>query len=144
MTDLDRKFIEIKLDLLNKYYNIIKQLCKFDIAKIKKDIYKLSTAERHLQLLVDTMIDVNMHIIKRLTLRPSPDLEGTFKVLGQNGVLNQAFAEKIAPVVGVRNRLVHRYEEIDTELFLRNLKKHHGDFLTYARAIKRYIDKKAE
>lgn len=141
MTDLERQFVETKLGLIDKYYRVIKVIVEFEPAEIKKDIFKLSTAERHLQLIVDTMIDINMHIIKRQTLRPSADLEGTFKVLGQNGVLDQAFAEKIAPVVGVRNRLVHRYEEIDTELFLRNLKAHHGDFLAYAKAIKKYIDK---
>ena len=141
MTYLDRDFIYKKLELIDKYQEPIVKLIDEGIADLKKDQIKLHAAERLLQLIVDTMIDINFHIIKQKAFKPSPDLEGTFSILGQNGVLDGQFAQKLAPVVGTRNRLVHRYEEIDTDLFLENLQKNKDDFLEYARQIKTFVDK---
>jgi uncharacterized protein YutE (UPF0331/DUF86 family) len=48
------------------------------------------------------------------------------------------FAERIAPTVGLRNRLVHRYEEIKSELLIRTAKNEKNDFkeyITYIRAM---------
>ena len=41
----------------------------------------------------------------------------------QNKVLPKDFAKRIAPIVDLRNRLVHRYEKIDKNLFLKMLYK---------------------
>src|SRR3989338_11495782 len=141
MTYIDRDFIYKKLELIEKYREPLINLINEGIIKLKQDQIKLHAVERLLQLIVDTMIDINFHIIKQKAFPSSPDLEGTFSILGQNGVLDGQFAQKLAPVVGTRNRLVHRYEEIDTDLFLENLQKNKDDFLEYARQIKTFVDK---
>ena len=69
------------------------------------------------------------------------DLQSTFKMLGDCGVIEKGFADKIAPVVGVRNMLVHRYEKLDTDIFLNNLKRNFSDFKTYLVQIDEYLKK---
>lgn len=102
---------------------------------------KLHIAERLIQLIVDGMIDINQHFIRELKLKISEDLQGTFIIMGENKVLPQEFAEKIAPVVGVRNILVHQYEKLDKEMFLRNLRQHFGDFKKYQQYILEHLKK---
>ena len=87
------------------------------------------------------MIDVNQHIIHELNLKISEDLQGTFLILGENNVLPKDFAQKIAPVTGVRNILVHQYEKLDKEMFIRNLRKHFSDFEKYQQYIVEYLKK---
>ena len=53
----------------------------------------------------------------------------------------QDFAEKIAPVVAVRNRIVHGYESLDKELFIKNLRKNYSDFKKYIESIENYLEK---
>lgn len=106
------------------------------------DSGKLHIAERLVQLIVDGMIDINQHFIRELKLKISDDLQGTFMIMGENNILPGEFAEKIAPVVGVRNILVHQYEKLDKKMFLRNLRKHFSDFKKYQQYIGSYLKKR--
>jgi len=62
-------------------------------------------------------------------------------VLAENNILPESFAKKIAPVVGLRNRLVHRYEKIDLDLLLSLVRKNKEDFIEYVKYIFQFIEK---
>ncbi|HHN65018.1 MAG TPA: DUF86 domain-containing protein, partial [Nitrospirae bacterium] len=95
--------------------------------------------ERLVQLIVDEIIDINKHIIKYGRLQVPEDTFSTFLVLGINNILPPEFAKRLAPVVGLRNRLVHRYEKIDVDLLLKELRRNSSDFEEYLRYIFQYI-----
>lgn len=138
----DRRFVNNKLKELDIYYQEMIEILKSSDTIILSDIDKLRHAERSLQLAVDTMIDINQHFIKELKLRVSDDFQSTFEVLAENKILPQVFALKIAPVVGLRNRIVHRYEEVDEKLFLASFRKNCRDFEKYMKYIYAYLNKK--
>lgn len=87
------------------------------------------------------MVDINNHLIRRLNFSIPDDFQSTFIILAKNNILSYDFAEKIAPIVGMRNRLVHRYEEINMDLFLNTLQKEKEDFKEYIKIIFDYINK---
>ena len=134
-------FIKNKLKELDKYYQEMQDVLKFSDNAILSDIDKLRHAERSLQLVVDTMIDINQHYIKELKLPTSDDFQGTFLILAENKILPKIFAEKIAPVVGLRNRIVHRYEEVDKKLFITSFRKNYKDFDKYMKYIYQYMQR---
>lgn len=140
MTQIDKDFIEAKLDSISDYQEKIEKIFEFDITEIKKDFLKLHAAERLLQLIVDTMIDINTHIIRRQNLKPASDLYSTFVILSKNKILDENFAEKLAPITGMRNRIIHRYEAVDIDLFLKTFAKQKNDFVHYAQAIESYLE----
>ena len=70
-------------------------------------------------------------IIKEKDLKEAEDFQGTFYTLADNNILPKNFALKIAPVVGVRNRIVHGYESLEKSLFMSNLRKNYSDFEKY-------------
>lgn len=111
--------------------------------KVKREATLLHTAERLVQLLVDTMIDINIHILisKEKTYDKT---QSTFLLLGKMKILPENFARKIAPIVGLRNILVHRYEELDKNLFITNLFNNKNDFKTYMVAIHRFVRKEQQ
>ncbi len=119
----------------------VNDLFKFSDAEILKDSLKYHTAERLLQLIVDLLLDINYHLIKELNLEVSDDLQGTFYILGENSVLPKDFSKQIAPVVGLRNRIVHRYESLDKGLFVKSFRKNYADFEAYLKFINEYIKK---
>jgi uncharacterized protein YutE (UPF0331/DUF86 family) len=53
--------------------------------------------------------------------------------------LPEGFARRIAPVVGLRNRLVHRYEKINVEVLLDTIQKSKYDFKKYVKHILEYL-----
>jgi uncharacterized protein YutE (UPF0331/DUF86 family) len=140
---LDHIFLDKKKQLVSKYLDELEPLIITNsISALKADSTKCHTVERLFQLLVDTMIDINVHILREGHLGTVDDLQSTFKLLGDSKVLEATFASKIAPIVGARNMIVHRYEKLDMDLFLNNLKNNFSDFKTYIVQIDSFASKK--
>lgn len=100
------------------------------------DLYIL---ERFFQIVVDDALDINHHFIKELKLPTPDDLQSTFKILAENKILSPDFAEKFAPVVGLRNRVVHQYEKVDPVVFLENFRANITDFDIYLKHILEFL-----
>jgi len=132
--------ISEKVNRVDGYLDEAKPLLKFSVQEILSDITKLRTLERNFQLIVDEMIDINQHFIKELNFDLSNDLEGTFHILGESNILPRDFVLKISPVVGLRNRLVHRYEELDPKIFIETFQKEYSDFEKYIKFISDYLE----
>ena len=138
-------FVYQKLQTIEEYRKELAELLKkTSDEEFFSSSEKLHVAERLVQLIVDGMIDINQHFIRELKLELSDDLQGTFAALGENKIIPQEFAEKIAPVVGVRNILVHQYEKLDKEVFVKNLRKHFSGFEKYRQYIVAYLEKHEE
>lgn len=132
-------FVVKKIEEIEDYLKEIRELFEFDDKKIIGDTGNLHIAERLLQLVVDTMLDINQHFIKELKLKTADDFQSTFYILAENNVLPKNFAKKIAPVVGLRNRIVHRYDTIDKALFIKTFRKNISDFEKYQKFIVKYL-----
>lgn len=139
---LDYPLIAKKMQLLDSYLDELRPfVADFSSDDILSDSFKYHTLERLFQLVIDTMIDVNRHIIKNKHFGAPDDLESTFQLLGEKKVLEEAFAFKISPVVGVRNMIVHRYEKLDRNKFVQNVKSNFSDFANYIKQIRQFVEK---
>jgi len=136
---IDRYFIETKLSYIQSYCVELDNILAFTDIEIKRDFIKLRALERILQLIVDEIIDINNHIIRYHPLTVPEDFQSSFRVLAEHKILPEEFADKIAPVVGLRNRLVHRYEKINIDLLLQAIRKNKEDFKEYTRYIFNFI-----
>ncbi len=101
----------------------------------------LAAIERFLQLIVDTAVDINSHIIASNKYQMPDDYFTTFVVLGEHGILDDGFALKIASSVGLRNKIVHNYEEVRATQMINDIKTNIGDYKIYIKAILAYLDR---
>lgn len=138
---IDKEFIKTKLFLIKLYYEELEHILSFSDLEIKKDFIKLRAIERIIQLIVDEIIDINNHIVRYHPLKLPSDFQSSFLILAEDDILPESFSKKIAPVVGLRNRLVHRYEKIDVDLILNLIRKNKEDFVEYVRHILEFIQK---
>ena len=129
---LDKNLITKKLAILDGFIVELAPIVALSEQEILNDDLKFHTSERMFQLIVDEMIDINTHLIRVKDLVPPDDLQSTFKVLGKAGILPVDFAEKISPIVGLRNAIVHRYEHVDLKLFVHLLKHDFDDFKKFS------------
>ncbi len=136
---IDKRFVEAKLSYIQSYYQELETILTYPDHEIKEDKVKLRALERIIQLIVDEMIDVNNHFIRYAQLRVPGDFQSTFLVLAENHILPHEFAAKLAPIVGLRNRLVHRYEEVDMGILLNTIRRSKNDFREYVKHILRYL-----
>jgi len=131
----ERAFVAKKINELKGYIGELYDLLRVPDDEILHDSGKIHIAERLLQLIVDSMIDINQHYIREQRLPTVEDYQSTFRVLGAHDILPDDFAEKLAPVVGLRNIVVHRYEQLDKDLFIKLLRKNSDDFSRYCNEI---------
>ena len=133
-----------KLEKIKLFYEELEGVFRVPAQEIQKDYIKCHAVERLLQLIVDEILDVNNHLIARLNLELPDDFQGTFQILSDNKIIPEELAKKIAPVVGLRNRLVHRYEKIDLDFILRQIQNEKANFKNYIKFIEEYIDSYAK
>ena len=130
---IDVELISRKLKFISEYTAELEEIFSASAnEEILANSLKYHTAERLFQLVVDAMIDINIHIIRTQNVIPPDDFESTFIALGKSKVLPDDFAVHIAPVVGLRNRVVHRYESLQRNQFIDELRKNLSDFKQFA------------
>lgn len=96
-------------------------------------------AERYLERMIGRMIDINYHLITEAGHAPPRDYYQSFTQLAKFGVLPPAFAAQIAACAGLRNRLVHEYDEIDPARVYDGLQAAVRDIPEYLRRIDEYL-----
>ena len=127
------------MEQFKEYYGKINSLILENIDELLSNELKYHTLERLFQLLVDTCIDINIHIIKEKIGKIPDDLQSTFKELGNSKIIPNILAQKMAPVVGLRNRIVHQYDTLNKSDFINLLKQNMKDFDEYFIAIRKEI-----
>ena len=137
----EKPFVIEKLNYMDDYIKEMESFLKSSDIEILKDMRTLRALERDFQLVVDAMTDINQHFIRELNLPLPDDFQSAFYILGKNGILPKDFSDKIAPIVGLRNKVVHRYETVSNEQFLEDLRNNFSDFKTYEKYILDYSQK---
>lgn len=123
--------IEGKLTDIQRYFGELEPVLRFSRAEILDDPLKLHTVERLFQLIVDTALDINTHIIVESSLPVPDDYQNTFVVLGEQGILSMSFVNRIAPSVGLRNLIVHRYGHVDLKRMVDDIQHEISDYREY-------------
>jgi len=96
--------------------------------------------ERLFQLIVDEAVDINAIILEKEG-KPFPDTnQATFEALVDIGAIPKEFHLKIAGSVGLRNRLVHRYETVQRKVLIEEVARYVMAYKEYAIfVVKRYV-----
>ena len=97
----------------------IKQLQKsadIDVADYKESFDQQLIVERLLHLLIESATDINMHLAVMDGQPPPETYYDSFLALARMGAISMDLAEQLAPSAGLRNRLVHDYDDIDSAI----------------------------
>ncbi len=121
------------------YFNELDPILKNETREIIENNLKLRTVERLFQLIVDTAIDINTHIIAESDFNVPDDYQGTFIVLAENKILPMDFALKISPSVGLRNLVIHKYGRVDTKKMVDDIKNEINQYLEYLKYINKFL-----
>lgn len=139
------EFVERKLQLITEELARLTEFRDVSYEELTGDAIRLAAVERILERIVLRAIDVNEHLITasadgeeerstRLTYRD------TFLELADLGVYARDFAEEIAGSAGLRDVLVHEYNDVDHRIVHGSIRKALGQFATYVEAVQGFID----
>lgn len=139
MTELDRALVRRKLSTIARNLADLEPIAVLSREAYQADRLRRKAAERLLQELIEAAVDANLHILRALGGPVPEDYYSSFIALGQHKILPAELAARLAPSAGLRNRLVHEYDEIDDRIVLQALGAAHRDFGDYLARVELYV-----
>lgn len=110
---IDPVLVTRKINLIAKDLKAMTPYREMAIEMYVDDPVHELVVERYLERTVGRMIDINYHLVTALGEPPPRDYFDSFTALGKLGVLPAKLARTIVQAAGLRNRIVHEYDEID-------------------------------
>ena len=106
-----------------------------------RDLYKRKAAERLLQELIEAAIDINTYITVQTGHIAPDDYYESFLKMGELKIISLDLANKLAPSAGLRNRLVHEYNQLEHSLVLDAVRMAEELYPIYVKEINDYVSK---
>lgn len=131
--------VRSKLQNLQAYLEKLRILSDIPRQEFFEDFTKVESAKHLLQVSIETCLDIGNHIIASERFRAPETYADTFNVLVEHQVLTDEYLKTFRRMVQFRNRLVHLYWEVDTEIVYEILQNNLDDFDTFAKLILDYI-----
>src|SRR5438309_12108255 len=72
-----------------------------------------SLAERHLQIAIQSVIDIGHHVVADMDLGLPQEYKDVFRILANNNIISEPLGKKLESMTGMRNILVHDYLRVD-------------------------------
>ena len=113
MSPVDQSVVTRKVDVITDRLEELTPFGAADLDAYTSDRARKKGAEKFLQELVNTALDLNYHVLTQSGHQLPEGAFDSFLRMSRIGVLDADLAPKLAPFGGLRNRLVHEYEEID-------------------------------
>lgn len=139
MTEVDASLVRRKLAAITRNLEDLAAIVGLTLAAYRGDRFRQKGTERLLQETVEAAVDVNLHLLRALGVPTPPDYFDSFVQVGRHGIISQALAERLAPSAGLRNRLVHQYDDIDDGIVLRAVGEARRQFAEYVAAVERHL-----
>ena len=125
---VDRGLILKKLAVLEGYREQLREFESLTVATYQADWKVQRIVERTLQMMIELCADIAGHIIADRRLRTPETYADSFRVLGENSLLNPEQASVMEKMAKFRNIVVHQYDAVDAEIVILILQKHLDDF----------------
>jgi uncharacterized protein YutE (UPF0331/DUF86 family) len=108
--------IRRRLARFTAYVQILDRYRRYDLETFVGDPEHYGSAERFLQLAIESTLDMGSHIVSEEQLgsvEVSRDIPRHFR---QHGLIDEALERRWIQMIGFRNILVHEYTELDRSI----------------------------
>ncbi len=132
-----------RLRELDRRLRLLDGLRREDRDDYLADVAVQAQVERHLQLALQSAIDVALHLAADSPGRPVEGYGDAFVALGDGGVLPATLAGRLRLAAGLRNVLVHGYVDVDPALVWASLDDL-GDLREFATHVDDWLEGRAD
>lgn len=131
--------IRKRLVVLDEYLEVLRSLQKYSLEEFLDNPEHYGSAERFLQLAIETTLDIGNHIVSSLGLGEVNWYSDVAALLEEKGYINVELREKWIKIIGFRNILIHNYLEVDRKIVFDVLQNRLGDIEQLKKAFIAFI-----
>lgn len=136
---INKDLILSKLLKIKNYIQELKTFSNITFEEYKRDFIKKRAVERLIFLLVEVATDINSYVIVEIGKNPPTDYYDSFIKAIEIGLISKQLGEKLAPSAGLRNRLVHEYDEIKDDIVYSSINDAIELYTTFIKEVNDYI-----
>jgi len=126
---LDTERVRRKIAYIRQQVSTINNITKtYSRQDIIGDPLKLSALKYLLQTSIEAMIDIAYHITAKNFNYPPYGARDAFKMLSAKGFISSSDFDTYSAMIGLRNRLVHGYDDVSPEVLYDIITEQLGDF----------------
>lgn len=119
MSPLEIAVLRRKLSRIVENLSELKAVKGITVKEWRADAMRKAAAERWLHICIEAAVDFNSHVLVGLGHpAPADGYQSFIDLAKHTRIIDADLATKLAPSVGLRNRLVHRYDDLDDDLVL--------------------------
>lgn len=131
--------IRKRLVVLDEYLEVLRSLQKYSLEEFLDNPEHYGSAERFLQLAIETTLDIGNHIVSSLGLGEVNWYSDVAALLEEKGYITVELREKWIKIIGFRNILIHNYLEVDRKIVFDVLQNRLGDIEQLKKAFIAFI-----
>lgn len=113
---VDPNVIRRRLQKLNEYLDILRTTQQYSRSEFVEDPYLYGSAERFLQLSIESINDMASHVVVDENLGAVERAQDLPDIFESEGLIGEEMREQWTDMVGFRNALVHDYLDIDRDI----------------------------
>lgn len=140
MPRIEPEVVSAKLEFMNRYLDRLEAYSSISLEDYLNSPDTQTLVERFLQLIAETGNDANRHILKGLGREQPTTNRDTPIAIAQAGVIDRDLARRLSQSIGLRNVIVHLYDEIDPTVVHGAISKTLRDYSMYQVQINHYLD----
>ena len=131
--------VKKKLAKLVEFLSELEQVKSANFSHYKTNPAVKRSCERLIQLIVESAADINSEVIVQQSSPPPADYYGSFIKAGEVGLIPSHLAKKLAPWAGLRNRIVHEYEDIRDRIVFEKIIPTINLFYDYVGYVRKFL-----
>ncbi|MFQ6058747.1 MAG: DUF86 domain-containing protein [Anaerolineae bacterium] len=116
------------LESLSEHIELLRPAQGLTLAELTGDPLRYGGVLHYLQLAIQHVTDIGAHLLAGSGRAVPDDYREIILKLGRHRIIPYEFAERIAPMAGFRNILVHEYLTVDPTIVYDNLQHGLADF----------------
>ena len=137
--DIDKEKIKQRFSEINEAINSAKGLVKLSDEEFWSRKENIAAVKYYLLQAIEAVGGVCVHIAAKKFNKGVSAFGECFEIMEKEGVLEKTLADKLRKMAKFRNKLIHRYWEIENKNILEYARKDFGDFEDFIRAVDKLL-----
>jgi uncharacterized protein YutE (UPF0331/DUF86 family) len=127
--------VPTKLAIVRENLEKLERIPQASWQEFDADFRNLDSALHRLQTTIQALIDIACYVVALRGLGVPRTSMDALEKLEAAALLPSGAAQRFAPIVGFRNRIVHLYDRIDPQIVYAILTRNRGDLVDLARLL---------
>jgi uncharacterized protein YutE (UPF0331/DUF86 family) len=141
----DKEKVKSKLDVIQSHRALLDDFVEMSFEDFTSDIpdfaVKYDACLYRLQTALQAVLDVTQYLASCTSELVYKENKDAFDILAREKIISKDLAERFKVAIGVRNILVHQYEQVEPEVIYNIIKNDLGDFDKFVDEVSSYLNR---